>query len=204
VEHVRVNLITADPQHAKDVVHYLETDVPPRLSDLPGERGITLLSNLELGVILFESFWVSGEAMKQTERAVEPLRKEAVRRGGGTVTVEPYQVAGFDRAHRPPRGAGVRFTRYDVDPNRVDEAIAAYEDIAVPWLLESDGFCSSLLLVHRRTGRTLTEDIWRDHSTLAASRSAATTARADAVAAADSLVRALEEYTLDLGTIRPD
>jgi hypothetical protein len=204
VEHVQVNLITADPQHAKDVVHYLETDAAPRLADEPGHRGIVMFGDLELGVVMFESFWVSGEAMKDSERAVEPLRKEAVRRGGGTATVEPYQVAGFQRQQRPSRGAGLRLTRFDVEPSRVDEGIAAYEDIALPWLLESEGLCSSVLLVHRRTGRMMTEDVWRDPRTLAASRSAATTARADAVAASDSLVRALAEYAVEVSTVRPD
>jgi hypothetical protein len=50
----------------------------------------------------------------------------------------------------------------------------------------------------------MTEDVWRDPRTLAASRSAATTARADAVAASDSLVRALAEYAVEVSTVRPD
>jgi hypothetical protein len=47
-------------------------------------------------------------------------------------------------------------TRIDFDPRRIDDAVAAYEDTAVPWLTEADAFCSALLLVHRPSGRALT------------------------------------------------
>jgi hypothetical protein len=119
-----------------------------------------------------------------------------------TVSVERHEVASSTRITRPPPGAGVRLTRVDVDPAKVPFAIAAFEDTAVPWLTETDGFCQALALVHRRSGRGIVETVWRDAAALAASRSAAAAIRADAIAATDSVIRALEEFRLEYTSVR--
>ena len=54
------------------------------------------------------------------------------------------------RVGREEGGAGVRHTVYQMDPAALDEAIAGYEDTAVPWLTETDGFVSAALLVDHR------------------------------------------------------
>jgi hypothetical protein len=200
VEHARVSLMTLDPACAVDVVKYVENEARPVIEEIPGSRGVALLTIADLAVMVMESFWFSGDAMRESEGAVAPLRKEAVHRGVATVSVERHEVASATRVARPAAGAGVRLTRVDIDPRRVNEAIARYEDTAVPWLTETDGFCSAVLLVHRRTGRALTETVWCDHESLAASRSPAAAIRADTVAATEAEIRALEEYRLEFST----
>jgi hypothetical protein len=91
---------------------------------------------------------------------------------------------------------GVRLTRMDLDPPRVDEAISDYEDDVLPWLVEMDGLSSALFLVHRRTGGAIMETLWRDQASLQASRSAAASIHSGVVAATDGIVRALEEFEL--------
>jgi hypothetical protein len=97
---------------------------------------------------------------------------------------------------RAEPGAGVCLTRLEFDPTRLDDVVGAYEDAALPWLAEADGFCSHLLFVHRRTGQAVDETVWRDAGAMAASRSAAAAIRVDAVAASDAVVRSLVEYRL--------
>jgi hypothetical protein len=161
------------------------------------------LTNIELGVVIAESFWVSGDAMRETEKTVASLREEAARRGEGTVSTERFQVANFLRARRIPPGGGVRLVRADTDPKRIDEAITAYEDVTLPWLTEAEGFCAALLFVDRRSGRSISETVWYDHGALAASRSAAAAIRRDTVAATDSAIRAIEEYRLIFHSAEP-
>ena len=200
IEHARVSLMTLDPACTGDVVKYVEHEARPVIEQIPGSRGVALLAIPDLAVIVMESFWFSGDAMRDSEGAVAPFRKEAVRRGVATISVERHEVASATRVARPAPGAGVRLTRVDIDPRRVDEAIARYEDTAVPWLTETEGFCSAVLLVHRRSGRALTETVWRDLEALAASRTHAASIRADAVAATEAGIRALEEYRLEFST----
>jgi hypothetical protein len=196
VEHARVNLMTADPLRAGDVVRYLENKARPVMEEQLGFEGMSVLVNPDLAVLVAETFWVSGDAMRDSERAEAPLRKEAVRLGMATVSVERHEVASRVRVARPRPGAGGRMTRIDFDPRRIDDAVAAYEDTAVPWLTEAEGFCRALLLVHRPSGRALTETIWEDEAALIASRSLAASIRVDTIAATDGEIRALEEFLL--------
>ena len=80
----------------------------------------------------------------------------------------------------------MRHTVYQTNPALLDEAIAGYEDTAVPWLTETDGVVSAALLVDHRSGRQLSQTIWRDIDALVKSRSPAAAIRVDAVAATGS------------------
>jgi hypothetical protein len=74
----------------------------------------------------------------------------------------------------------------------------------LPWLTETDGFVSAALLVDHRSGRQLSQTIWRDIDALVKSRSPAAAIRVDAVAATDSAVVALDEYGLVFRSIRAE
>jgi hypothetical protein len=193
--HVRLSLLTADPNKIDDVVKYVANDARSIVEDKPGNLGMSMAVN-ELGVAVVESFWVSGDAMRESERQVSATRVEAARRGGGTVSVEHYAVASVVQFDKPAVGAGMRFTRADVDLAKVDAAIAAYEDSAVPWLTEITGFCAARLYIDRRTGRSITEGLWTDRPALVKSRALAATIRTDTVAATGAAIRAVEEYQL--------
>src|ERR1700676_2515014 len=95
--HVRLNLITADPLRLSDSVKFMESEVRLGIESQPGNLGMSLQMNPELGVVILESFWASGDALRASERAVAPNRAEAVRRATGTVTVERYRVPVFEK-----------------------------------------------------------------------------------------------------------
>jgi hypothetical protein len=147
---------------------------------------------------------VSGDALRESERTVGSIREQAAKLALATASVERYQVGLFVRAARPHPGGGVRLTRLDTEPGRVDDAVAAFEDVAVPWLTETDGFCEAMLFVDRRTGRSIGETLWRDANALATSRGASAAIRLDTVAASESIVRAVEEYRLVFTSLRRD
>jgi hypothetical protein len=203
VQHVQVILLTADPERLDDAIRYLQDKARPMLADLPGSQGMSVCANTELGIAVVESFWVSHHAMREHERSVAPAREEAARLSGGTVSVERFVVASFTRVRRPQPGAGVRLTRMDTDATRIDEVVAAYVDTTLPWLTETPGFVAELLFIDRSTGHSIGETRWQDAAALAASRGAAAAIRADAVAATDSSIRAVEEYSLVFDTAEP-
>ena len=149
-------------------------------------------------------FWVSHDAMRESERVEAGVRDEAIRLALGTASVERFRRASLTRVGREEGGAGVRHTVYQMDPAALDEAIAGYEDTAVPWLTETDGFVSAALLVDHRSGRQLSQTIWRDIDALVKSRSPAAAIRVDAVAATDSAVVALDEYGLVFRSVRAE
>ena len=73
----------------------------------------------------------------------------------------------------------------DIEPSRIEDAIEAYGDTAVPWLADNAGFCSALLLVDERTGHAISETVWQNVEALAASRSVAAAIRVETVEATD-------------------
>jgi hypothetical protein len=194
MEHVRFNVLTTDPAALNDAIRYIDDEARPLVEREPGSRGLSVSADCDLGVAVITSFWVSGDAMRESEKAAAAIREEALRRGIATVSVEHFEVASTLRVSSPTRAAGVRVTRSDVDPQRIDDAITAYEDTALPPLTEADGLCSALMFVHRRTGRAVAETVWRDTDALAASRGIEAIIRVDAVAATDAAIRALDEY----------
>lgn len=202
--HVRFTLLTADPERIDDAVTYLASDGRSRLEAEPGERGMSLQVAPDLAVAVVESFWVSHDAMRDSERLEATVRDEAVHLALCTAAVERFRVAITSRIGREEAGAGVRLTVYQTDPAALDNAIAGYEDSAVPWLTETDGFVSESLLVDHRSGRQVSQTIWRDIDALVKSRSAAAAIRRDAVAATDTAVVGLDEYGLVFRSARAE
>src|SRR6202035_4447606 len=108
-----------------------------------------------------ESFWVSGDALRVSERVVAPSRAAAVRRATGTVTVERYAVPVFELEAPLRRGEGVQVTRMDVAPSAVEDTIEVIGDTAVPRLADIEGFCSALFFIDRSAGHSIIETLWR-------------------------------------------
>ena len=160
--HVRHNLITADPSQLSDSVKFIENEVRPNVENQPGNLGVALQLNPELGVAILESFWVSGDALRVSERVVAPSRAAAVRRATGTVTVERYAVPVFELEAPLRSGEGVRVTRMDVAPSAVEDTIEVIGDTAVPRLADIEGFCSALFFIDRTAGHSIIETLWRD------------------------------------------
>lgn len=202
VLHVRFNLITADPQRLDDAVKYIEAEVRPAVENQPGSLGMSLYTNPGLGLAILESFWASGDAMRASEHRVSLGRREVVERAAGTVSVERYRVPVFELEGPLHAGAGLRLTRMSIEPGAVEDAVEAYGTTVVPWLAETEGFGSSLLLLDRNTGLSISETIWRDSEALAASRSLAAAVRVDMVASSGYVIRAVEEYGLVFSSAR--
>ncbi|MCW2566415.1 MAG: hypothetical protein JWN54_512 [Mycobacterium sp.] len=200
--HVRFTLLPGDPAQLGNAIRFYEEEVRPQLEGEAGSLGLSLFENAELGVAAVETWWVSGDAMRETEKTEAPMRTKAARMAVATTSVERFQVGSYLRAARPHPGAGLRLTRLDTDPARLDAAVTAYQDTAVPWLTDTDGFCETMLYVDRRTGRAISETVWRDSNALAASRSASAAIRVETVEATDTVVRAVEEYRLVSTSLR--
>ena len=202
MEHAELNLITMDPARLHDAVSYIETEFRPLVESEPGNLGMSLHTNADLGVAVLEAFWASGDAMRAREHIVAPSRDEAVRRVTGTLTVERYAVPVFEREGPVRPDAGVRVTRLDVEPSGVPDAVEVFGDTAVPWLADTSGFRCVLYLVDEHSGHTISESIWEDAEAMAASRSAEAAARVEAVTSANSVVRAVEEYAVAFSSAR--
>ena len=80
------------------------------------------------------------------------------------------------------------------EPADVDDPIEMFEDTFVPRLAETADFHSALLRADPASGRLVSQDIWHDPRTLAASAAAADAARAAVARGAPCAIRAVREY----------
>jgi hypothetical protein len=197
--HAQLSYLTADPAALDKVVTWAERGREVH-AGAPGSLGLTLTGDRERGTVLLVWFWVSGDAMREYEKDLAPWREQALGAGAATLTVERYRIGSHAVPQRPTEGAGARVLRVQTDPDRIEAVVQAYEDVELPWLLEADGFCTSVLLLDPGTGQGCQQTVWRDADALAASRGRAAVARADAVAAAAMSVLSLEEHRLLLTT----
>lgn len=199
----RVNLITADPDRMADTIGYIKTSVRPAVDSMDGSLGLSLYANAEIGVAVLESFWASREALIHSEQMAAPRRTDVVRRAVGTVSVERYRVPVYEREAPLDTAAGLRLTRMDVDPPRIEDTVECFGVTVVPRLADAaGGFCGALLLVDRDTGRSISETMWASRKALAASRGEAAAVRVETVQSTGALIRAVEEYDLVFSTAR--
>jgi heme-degrading monooxygenase HmoA len=199
----RVNLITADPDRMADTIGYIKTSVRPAVDSMDGSLGLSLYANAEIGVAVLESFWASREALIHSEQMAAPRRTDVVRRAVGTVSVERYRVPVYEREAPLDTAVGLRLTRMDVDPPRIEDTVECFGATVVPRLADATrGFCGALLLVDRDTGRSISETMWASRKALAASRGEAAAVRVETVRSTGALIRAVEEYGLVFSTAR--
>jgi predicted aspartyl protease len=201
---MRHTFITADPARLDEAVHYIADDARKLVEDEPGNVGMCLKVNRPLGIAVVETFWVSGDAMRESDKNVRQTRDAAAARASGTTGVESFYVASLAKLGPWEQGGGVRVTWADVKLSRPEKMVTTYEDTAFAALTDTEGFTGALLAVDERTGRSMNETLWTDEAALAASRSVAAEIRNKTVKVTDSTIRGLEEYSLVFSSARPN
>jgi hypothetical protein len=146
--------------------------------------------------------WATHAALWLSEPTEAPFRAELARRISGPVPAEDYQVVIFEREASLRGGEAVRLTRVEVKPSGVYDVIDVFRDTAVPWLAETPGFCGVLLFADPASGQLISETVWEDQRTRAASPSVAALIRANVPDEANCEIRAVEDYSLIFSSAR--
>jgi heme-degrading monooxygenase HmoA len=202
--HVRVSQVSATPPVLAGCLAYLEREGRPVVESQPGSLGLALLAGHKPGLAIVESFWATHEheLVWAARRAEAQVRGELARRTERPVMAEDYQVAVFEREAPLRSGEAVRLTRLQVKPQGVADVAEVFGDTAVPWLAEVPGFCDALLFAAPASGRLISQIVWRDAATRAASPGVAETIRAEVPGDEDCEIRAVEDYRLVFSSAR--
>jgi quinol monooxygenase YgiN len=199
--HVRFSQVAVEPRVVSDALRHVEHEVRPAVEVQPGCMGLALHVGAQPVVLIIESFWATGEALRASERAA-PGRGEAALLSGLAVTVECYRLPVFEQDVPGRGGEAVRLTRMDAEPAGVDDVIEVFGDTFVPWLAETPGFHGALLCADPVSGRLVSQDIWHDPRALAASTSAAAAARTAVTRDADCAIRGVQEHVQVFSSVR--
>jgi quinol monooxygenase YgiN len=91
-----------------------------------------------------------------------------------------------------------RVVRYQVDPDRCDEALASLEE-AVKQIGDIDGITGGYLMVDGDTGRIITITLWEDRAALEASEVRASRLRQEALRPVEGDIESVERLRVASG-----
>jgi hypothetical protein len=194
--YARTTTIEAMPSSVDAGISYVRDVVMPTLESLEGHVGLSLLADRSSGRCIVTSAWVSEEAMRASEEAVERVRSRAAEIFCGTPTVDEWEIAALHREHESGDGACVRVTWVRVEPDQVDSGIEMFNTTVLPAVLEHEGLCSASLLVDRASGRAVSTAAYDSVQAMERNRARLESLRDSASKEADAQI--LDERELEL------
>ena len=156
--YARSTTIQAQPSSIEAGVAHIRDAVMPRLQEVDGCVGLSLLADQRTGRCIVTTAWETEEAMRASAEQIQPVRDQAVQAFGGTgssPTIEEWEIAVLHRDHRSGEGACARATWVKLPPDQLDQGIEFYKTSVLPELEALEGFCSASLLVDRASGRAV-------------------------------------------------
>ena len=158
VVYARSTTIQAQPSSIDAGVAHIRDVVMPRLQEVDGCVGLSLLADRQTGRCIVTSSWETEDAMRESAEPTRSVRDQAAREFGtvGSPTVEEWEIAVLHRDHRSGEGACARAIWVKLPPDQLGAGIEFYKTSVLPDLETLDGFCSASLLVDRASGHAAT------------------------------------------------
>lgn len=200
---IRTSTFQADPSKLDEGIEFARANVPGALSKLDGSLGWTMLVNRQDGRCMVNSWWESEKALKASDKALAPLRKQGGEVLGAPAKPEEWEVAVMERRREIKPGCGLRMTRVRLDPTTIDQGIDVFRTTTVPEATMMDGFCSISMAVNRRTGEALASVIFESMAAVEATREKAKQVRATTAEKAHAEILDVHEYELIEARISP-
>ncbi|EUA34781.1 hypothetical protein I552_5570 [Mycobacterium xenopi 3993] len=101
--YARSTTIEAQPSLIDTGIAHVRDVVMPRLVEIDGCVGMSLLVDRESGRCIATSAWQTREAMHASAEQVRPVRDRAAQAFGGSPTVDEWEIAVLHRDHRSGR-----------------------------------------------------------------------------------------------------
>jgi heme-degrading monooxygenase HmoA len=185
-----------------DVIVFVRDEVMPRLTQLAGCVGLSLLVDPNTGRCITTSAWETEEAMYAGTEQDRTSWDLAAQRFGATPEVEEWEIAVLHRAHRVGDGACARVTWTRTDPANLDRVIDAYRESLMPWWEETPGFCSNSFLVNRGDGRCASAVVFESRDAMTQTRDQFTTLREEFTQKMGMEIVEVAEFDLALAHLR--
>ena len=179
--YARSTTLRGDPKRVDEGIALVREEIMPAVQAMDGCVGLSLLVDRKTGTSIVTSAWDSEEAMRATERSVQPLRKRGAEVMSAKPEVRTWEIAVMHREMSAPDGACASVTWTRGDTQDIERNLAAFRDQIMPMLSELDGFCSVSLFIDRDEGRAATATVFRDRSALERARENLQNIRAGAV-----------------------
>lgn len=158
----RYTTVRGDPDKIDAAIEYVDGAARAAVEATEGNRGFATAVQRERGVVVGLSFWDSRESLDNSESRLATVREQAAQAMGGEASFERFEVPIGFRHTIPGRGAVARVSRFEVDPERVDELVSLAREEVVPRVKGAAGLCSFLQLVNRESGAGMVIAAWEN------------------------------------------
>jgi len=165
--HVRITIVTGATNFDAGL-DFLKTDAIPTLRQQKGYRGMSASGDRASGTLNILTQWDTEADMDASESGIEKVRRDAVDKTGGTMTVERYEQLASEIKTPPTPGAKLHIREIKMDPSKIDENLQFFKQVIVPEFMNSAGFLSMRNLMNRSTGEGRVGTIWADDASLQA------------------------------------
>jgi quinol monooxygenase YgiN len=196
--------VRGDPDKIETAIEYVDGEGRAAVEATQGNLGFAVVADPAGGRLIGASYWDSRESMTDAESALAEPRARAASTADGEVNMEHFEVVVGFRHSIPARGALARLSRFQVEPARVEEAIANLREESVPRVKGADGLCSFQLLLDRDTGSGMIVSSWENQAAADAFWPTAEQLRARAAERAGVRFLDVENYTVVRTSVRLD
>lgn len=168
--YARSTTLRGDPKRVDEGIALVRDEIMPAVQEMDGCVGLSLLVDRATGTSIVTSAWDSEEAMRATEKKVQPLRKRGADLLSARPEVRTWEIAVVHRERSAPEGACASVTWTRGDTKDIDRNLQAFQDQVMPRIMDLDGFCSVSLFIDRDEGLGVTATVFRDRSALERAR----------------------------------
>jgi len=201
----RAVVAQGNPAKVDEVVAFVRDRVQPLVDSLPGSHGLSMFANRETGMIVVNTAWADEAALTASDAELKGVRQEAITLlEAPEVEIHILEPALIFQVGPDQPGYWARAAEVQHAPEKIDETIAMFRDVALPTMRERfAGINTVALLVNRRTGFSVANITYTSREAMEVSRDEADRMRRNNLRAADAELRNVRELEVAIVGIRP-
>lgn len=171
-------------------ITFVKDEAGPLLDTVAGCRGLSLLVDRESGQCIATSSWEDEASMRASDDQLRPLRDRGRDILGGDMQIDQWEIVVMHREHH---GECARVSWLQGD---LDTLTETFRVALMPQLDQVPGFCSTSLLVNRKTGLGCATTVWENRAAMEASRTTADDMRSRAATESGGTIVEVHEFDL--------
>jgi quinol monooxygenase YgiN len=169
--YARTTTVRGDPRAVDDEIAFTRSDLWPRIQQMDGCIGMSMLADRPAGRCILTSTWADQDAMRASADRIGELRRQVAEvLRADAVDIAEWEIAVLHRTRPPGDAACVRGTWVSIPAGHVDGMIDAFRVSLLPRLEDLPGFCSVSLLVDRLGARAVAAVTYADRAALERTR----------------------------------
>jgi hypothetical protein len=202
--YARTTTLIASPSAIDEGIAYVRGEVWPRIQELEGCLGMSLVVDRESGRGIATASWDTQEALRTSASTAMALRDQATQIFGATSrpVVEEWEIASMHRMHTTHPGTCIRTAWSRVSPANVDRALEFYRSELLPHMDQLEGFASASLLIDRPAGRSVLSVAYDTREAMERTRDQADYLRAKTTQEVDVEFLDVAEFELAMAHLR--